>query len=401
MTNELPQTDSPFLPSFLAFFREHYAELAESISQEIFAQQLGPYHGLTLEQVRTRVAGGIQPYFQALVENSAAPLNRQMDNVLQPSLIQQAPIEALLQIIAIYRTAMLELSLQAFAAGVEGSSEGTRQLMALFDRAVQAIGRAYQAQLYLFQTLAEYAPDGIGVAGLDGIISYANPTMRAQLGYGDEIIGTSVATLIAAEDQPKLQELRDTLRGGKSWQGKLRYQRKDQSQFIGEISSYMLRDTTSNPLANVAIVRDITVQLEAEAERQQLQQQLIEGQQAALAELSTPLIPISDDTMVMPLIGVIDSGRAGQLVERLLEGVVENHADTAIIDITGVPIVDTQVAQTLLRAAQAASLVGARVVLTGIRPEVAQTLVGLGVDMEGIITRSTLQNGIAYALGRI
>jgi rsbT co-antagonist protein RsbR len=79
---------------------------------------------------------------------------------------------------------------------------------------------------------------------------------------------------------------------------------------------------------------------------------------------------------------------------------VETHAQVAILDITGVPVVDTQVANALLRAAQAVKLLGAQVVLTGIRPEVAQTLVGLGVDLGDIVTRGTLQSGIAFALGR-
>ena len=87
-----------------------------------------------------------------------------------------------------------------------------------------------------------------------------------------------------------------------------------------------------------------------------------------------------------------------QIVEELLTGVAANRATTAIIDITGVPIVDTQVAGALLRAAQAVELLGSRVVITGIRPEVAQTLVGIGVNLGSIVTRATLQDGIAYAL---
>lgn len=126
--------------------------------------------------------------------------------------------------------------------------------------------------------------------------------------------------------------------------------------------------------------------------------EVIRAQEAALRELSTPLIPLSDTAVVMPLIGSIDSTRARQIMETLLEGIASNAANLVILDITGVPIVDTQVANGLIQAAQAAKLLGARVVLTGIRPEVAQTLVGLGVDLRGIVTRSTLQSGIAYAL---
>jgi rsbT co-antagonist protein RsbR len=104
--------------------------------------------------------------------------------------------------------------------------------------------------------------------------------------------------------------------------------------------------------------------------------------------------------VVLPLIGTVDSRRAQQVMETLLEGVATSRAQVAILDITGVVVVDTQVADALVRAAQAVKLLGAQVVLTGIRPEVAQTLVGLGVDLSGIVTRSTLQSGIAFAIER-
>ena len=123
-------------------------------------------------------------------------------------------------------------------------------------------------------------------------------------------------------------------------------------------------------------------------------------QEAALRELSTPLIPISDRVVVMPLIGAINSRRAQQVIETLLHGLADSRADRAILDITGVLVVDTQVANALVAAAQAVKLLGATVILTGIRPEVAQTLVGLGIDLRGIVTCGTLQSGIAYALAR-
>lgn len=135
----------------------------------------------------------------------------------------------------------------------------------------------------------------------------------------------------------------------------------------------------------------------AEEERLKLQDEIIRMQTAALEQLSTPLIPISDDILVMPLIGMIDSRRAQKIMETLLEGLVAHRARAAILDITGVPVVDIAVAQGLLRAAKAVQLLGAQVVLTGIRPEVAQTLVGVGADLRGIVTYSTLQNGINAA----
>ena len=143
---------------------------------------------------------------------------------------------------------------------------------------------------------------------------------------------------------------------------------------------------------------DVTAQKLQEQEALQAREEIIEQQSMTLAELSTPLLTISDDVVVLPLIGTIDSRRAQQIMEALLSGIAEAQARIAILDITGVVVVDTQVANVLIQAAQAVNLLGAKVVLTGIRPEVAQTLVGLGINLGNIVTRSTLQAGIAYSL---
>jgi len=119
-----------------------------------------------------------------------------------------------------------------------------------------------------------------------------------------------------------------------------------------------------------------------------------------LAELSTPLIPINEDVLVMPLIGSLDQARSDNVIHTLLAGITRSRARVAILDITGVPGLDTLSADAILRAAKAVQLLGARVVLTGIRPEVAQTLVTLGADLSGIITRGTLEDGIAFAMAR-
>jgi rsbT co-antagonist protein RsbR len=132
--------------------------------------------------------------------------------------------------------------------------------------------------------------------------------------------------------------------------------------------------------------------------RRKRAEETIQAQTAMLHELSTPVIPFSDEVLVMPLVGTIDTRRAQQALETLLSSIAVSRARVAILDITGVPVVDTQVANALLRAAQAVSLLGAQVVLTGIRPEVAQTIVGLGVSLQSVVTRSSLQSGIAYAM---
>ncbi|WP_437283678.1 PAS domain-containing protein [Sorangium sp. So ce375] len=161
---------------------------------------------------------------------------------------------------------------------------------------------------------------------------------------------------------------------------------------------FPIHDERGTPIGMGGIVTEITSLRRAEAERTALQEQIILTQQAALRELSTPLIPLADRVVAMPLVGTIDSGRAEQIMETLLSGISRQGAHTAILDITGVRAVDTHVADALTRTARAAQLLGTRVVLTGVRPEVAQTLVTLGVDLSGITTLSTLQSGIAHAL---
>lgn len=148
------------------------------------------------------------------------------------------------------------------------------------------------------------------------------------------------------------------------------------------------------------ISTDVTESRRAVEERAALQEQIIDVQSAALRKLSTPLIPIADGVVIMPLIGSIDESRAQLVLEHLLHGVASNHARSVILDITGVEVVDTHVASALMQAAKAVRLLGAQVIVTGIRPEIAQTIIGMGQDLHGLITRSTLQAGIAYALKR-
>jgi anti-anti-sigma factor len=164
------------------------------------------------------------------------------------------------------------------------------------------------------------------------------------------------------------------------------------------LSLSLLRDDSGTPVGMIGFSTDLSEQKQMEAERAAMQEQIIDAQRASLRELSTPLIPISDHVVIMPLIGTIDSGRAQQVMETLLEGVSAHQAELAILDITGVSLVDTQVAQSLVRAAQAVRLLGARVMLTGIQPQIAQTLVHLGVDLSEIQTQGSLQAGIAAAL---
>jgi len=124
----------------------------------------------------------------------------------------------------------------------------------------------------------------------------------------------------------------------------------------------------------------------------------LEDSRRVIRELSSPVVPVLQGIIVMSLVGSIDSQRAVVMTAEMLDGIERYGARIVILDITGVPVVDTQVAKILLEAARAAQLMGCRAVLTGIRPEIAQTMVELGIEVTDLVTRSELQGGMEYAL---
>ncbi|ALM84646.1 STAS domain-containing protein [Bordetella sp. N] len=127
-------------------------------------------------------------------------------------------------------------------------------------------------------------------------------------------------------------------------------------------------------------------------------EQVIQRQQQELLDLSTPVVQLWHGILALPLIGTLDSERTQTVMESLLEGIVAQEATIAIIDITGVPTVDTLVAQHLLKTVAAARLMGAECIISGIRPQIAQTIVHLGVDLGDVITKSTLAEALRLAL---
>jgi rsbT co-antagonist protein RsbR len=125
---------------------------------------------------------------------------------------------------------------------------------------------------------------------------------------------------------------------------------------------------------------------------------IIRRQQEELLELSTPVVKLWDGVLAVPMIGVLDSGRTQMVMEALLQKIVETGSALAIIDITGVPTVDTLVAQHLLKTVTAIRLMGADCIISGIRPQIAQTIVHLGIDLQGVRTKATLADALALAL---
>jgi rsbT co-antagonist protein RsbR len=129
-------------------------------------------------------------------------------------------------------------------------------------------------------------------------------------------------------------------------------------------------------------------------------EQIIADQAEAMLELSTPVIRLWEGIIAVPLVGTLDSARTQLVMEKLLEILVATGADHAVLDITGVSTVDTEVAQHLLKTVTAARLLGAECIISGIRPQVAQTIVSLGIEFGDIVTKATLADALAYALDR-
>jgi len=127
---------------------------------------------------------------------------------------------------------------------------------------------------------------------------------------------------------------------------------------------------------------------------------IISRQQQEMLELSTPVVRLWENILALPLIGTLDSARTQVVMQNLLDAIVETRSDFAIIDITGVPVVDTLVAQHLLKTVAAARLMGADCLISGIRPQIAQTIIHLGVDLTMVTTKATLADAFAIALRR-
>jgi rsbT co-antagonist protein RsbR len=133
---------------------------------------------------------------------------------------------------------------------------------------------------------------------------------------------------------------------------------------------------------------------------QKAREGVINRQQQELLELSTPVVKLWDGILALPMIGTLDSARTQVVMESLLQKIVETESQIAIIDITGVPTVDTLVAQHLLKTVTALRLMGAECIISGVRPQIAQTIVHLGVDLQGVTTKANLADALALALKR-
>ncbi|MBL4835084.1 MAG: STAS domain-containing protein [Pseudomonas sp.] len=167
----------------------------------------------------------------------------------------------------------------------------------------------------------------------------------------------------------------------------------------------MQRENTEGPEALIGKINAVSELLDLMGLHtvrtfQRARESVIKRQQEELLELSTPVVKLWDGVLALPMIGTLDSQRTQVVMESLLQRIVDTGAEIAIIDITGVPTVDTLVAQHLLKTVTAIRLMGADCIISGVRPQIAQTIVHLGLDLEGIVTKANLADAFALALRR-
>lgn len=276
-----------------------------------------------------------------------------------------------------------------------------------------SVGKREFSQSVL-QSLLDVTVDGILVFTEAREIVLTNQSLREMGGWSDgELEGKHVSTLFSEESQrshlaylESEDALQRTLRNGKGLEVEVR--RRDLSQLPVCVYAACL-DVDGESLF-VEVVRDISTQKQAELALREHQNRLeaaveraeqrVIKQQEDLLELSTPVLEVWPKVLIMPLIGTLDSRRTEDALVKALERIAQLQAHVLIVDITGVPVVDTMVADHLIQMATAVRLMGATCVITGIRPVIAKTIVRLGVDLSNIITKSTLSQGLEFAINQ-
>jgi rsbT co-antagonist protein RsbR len=208
-------------------------------------------------------------------------------------------------------------------------------------------------------------------------------------------------------DRPTWEPVRDFLSGLSRSRADAGFSPSETATFVFSLKRPLL-DLLANEYGDdaqglVAVVWEMTTLLDqlgllTTVEYQKRRESVIHRQQRELIEISTPVVKLWDGVVAVPLIGTLDSERTQIVMESLLEQIVNTNSTMAIIDITGVPTVDTLVAQHLLKTVAAARLMGADCVISGIRPQIAQTIVHLGLTLSEVTTKATMADAIAHAL---
>jgi rsbT co-antagonist protein RsbR len=243
------------------------------------------------------------------------------------------------------------------------------------------------------------AQEGMIVCGRGNLVDQVNRAAEQLIGIpSQEMVGRPLAEAIASFLQRAHQEgvavpLAEAVRGEIVAPLEFLMRLEEPTPRLLTVVVVPILDAQAHVQGCLLSLRDVTVQ-ERARQAAAVESRLTE----TIRELSAPIVPIMEGILILPLIGAVDSARASGILQHMLQAIREHRARSILIDITGVPVVDTIVANYLLQAVQAARLLGCQGILVGIRAEVARTLVELGLNLRGLVTKGSLQDGLAYAL---
>jgi rsbT co-antagonist protein RsbR len=243
------------------------------------------------------------------------------------------------------------------------------------------------------RAVLENIPNIVIIVDREGVMQYLSIDGVA----ADEVVGQSQYAFIPEEHHDEVKKANaEVFSAGETRSYEIKGTPPDEApRWYSTVIKPIKRD--GEVVAASVFTTDVTDRKTTEQGLQTAKDELIAQQSRAIMELSTPVIEVWEDILVLPLIGAIDTARAQRVVESLLETIVEKQASVVIMDITGVPLIDTAVANHLIMTVSAVTILGTRMILTGVSPHNAQTLVKLGVDLGSITTKSSLRAGLNLA----
>ncbi len=299
------------------------------------------------------------------------------------------------------RVVDLEQELERVRGALDASRAEQERLKARVSSMTEA-ERALRVSEEQFKTLAERLPVGVFQTDTAGDCTYVNERWQEITGLTrEQALGPSWSSTLHPEDREHVyNEWYQAAQARREFAMEYRFQTPSGKVHWVSGRAVAVRDAAGEVCGYFGTLADITERKLAEAAIQEslLQKGIIRALEEAMAHISTPIIPITDRIVVMPLIGTIDGRRAERVLEALLAGVAGSQARVTILDVTGVPHLNAEGAGALVRAAQAVRLLGGQLVLSGIRPDVARTLVELEMLLAGIVTCGTLQAAITHAM---
>jgi rsbT co-antagonist protein RsbR len=405
-------------PPFFAALKAERGAVVQALSPAI-KERVAYYRDVPESDWLASVDGLAGVFLDALGDHRAEAVRAWTRQRLERSEVSEFSLEAMFETVSIVRDHLMARARAAVEERAPGAWEAVCVFAAVRDEIASAlvefsIGRAASASRAQteveaarreteerYRVLVERSPLAI-LVHQGGVVVYANPSALRLFGaqVSDELVGTKVLDRIHPDDRATVIE-------------RVRRMTHDREQAPPVLERFLRIDGRSVPVEVTAlpiiyqgtpaiqvVCADISERMQTEEalRRSAVQEEVIRTQEAMLRALSTPLIPMGDGVVVMPLVGRIDEARAARILEALLEGVAAHRAGCAILDVTGVPEVDAAAASGLLRAARSVRLLGASIVLTGLTPALATTLVEMGIDLGDVETRGTLKDGLAHAM---